>query len=260
MAREGLLLEGKIAIVTGAARGTGAMTARRFVDNGAYVVVADLLDLEGRAVADELGDHAWFHALDITDEASWDTLVTAVLARHGRIDVLVNNAAVLHIGSIEHTSLHDFRRLLDVNTVGAFAGIRRVIGPMKQSGGGSIVNVASVDALVALNGLSAYTASKWGLRGLTKAAALELGRDGIRVNTVCPAGGNAQMFAPWAAQLASMAQETAHYHADRAIPRGAQVDEIADVIVFLASDQSRFVTGADIPVDGGQVAGHFLAG
>jgi 3alpha(or 20beta)-hydroxysteroid dehydrogenase len=255
-----VLLDGKIAIVTGAARGTGAMTARRFVDNGALVVIADLLEDEGRAVAAELGDRAMFHRLDITDEDSWQTVVTAVLARHGRVDVLVNNAAVLHIGSIEHTSLADFRRLLDINTVGAFAGIRAVIGPMKKAGGGSIVNVASVDALVALNGLSAYTASKWGLRGLTKSAALELGRDGIRVNTVCPAGGNAQMFAPWAEQLGAMGDETAAYHADRAIPRGAQLDEIADVIVFLASDQSRFVTGADIPVDGGQVAGHFLAG
>jgi 3alpha(or 20beta)-hydroxysteroid dehydrogenase len=255
-----VLLDGKIAIVTGAARGTGAMTARRFVDNGALVVIADLLEDEGRAVAAELGDRAMFHRLDITDEASWQMVVTAVLARHGRVDVLVNNAAVLHIGSIEHTTLADFRRLLDINTVGAFAGIRAVIGPMKAAGGGSIVNVASVDALVALNGLSAYTASKWGLRGLTKSAALELGRDGIRVNTVCPAGGNAQMFAPWAEQLGTMGDETAAYHADRAIPRGAQLDEIADVIVFLASDQSRFVTGADIPVDGGQVAGHFLAG
>jgi 3alpha(or 20beta)-hydroxysteroid dehydrogenase len=255
-----LLLEGKIAIVTGAARGTGAMTARRFVDNGAHVVIADLRESEGLAVASELGERASFHLLDITDEASWDALVCAVLERHGRIDILVNNAAVLHIGTIEHTSLEDFRRVIDVNTVGAFAGIRAVVGPMKQGGGGAIVNVASVDALVALNGLSAYTASKWGLRGLTKSAALELGRDGIRVNAVCPAGGNEQMFAPWAAQLGSMAEETAHYHADRGIPRGAKIDEIADVIVFLASAQSRFVTGADIPVDGGQVAGHFLAG
>jgi 3alpha(or 20beta)-hydroxysteroid dehydrogenase len=186
--------------------------------------------------------------------------VSEVLARHGQVDVLVNNAAVLYIGGIERMSLSDFRRVLDVNTVGAFAGIRAVAGAMRRWGGGSIVNVASVDALVALNGLSAYTASKWGLRGLSKAAALELGRDGIRVNTVCPAGGNAQMFAPYADALGGMGDEVAAYHADRAIPRGAQMDEIADVIVFLASDQSRFVTGADIPVDGGQVAGHYLAG
>jgi 3alpha(or 20beta)-hydroxysteroid dehydrogenase len=255
-----VLLEGKTAIITGAARGTGAMAARRFVDNGATVVIADLLEDEGAAVAAELGDRASFHRLDITDEGSWATLVAAVLAQHDQIDILVNNAAVLRIGAIERTSLSDFRRVLDVNTVGAFAGIRAVIGPMRQAGGGSIVNVASVDALVALNGLSAYTASKWGLRGLTKAAALELGRDGIRVNTVCPAGGNAQMFAPYADALGGMGDEVAAYHADRAIPRGASMDEIADVIVFLASDQSRFVTGADIPVDGGQVAGHFLAG
>jgi 3alpha(or 20beta)-hydroxysteroid dehydrogenase len=255
-----VLLEGKTAIVTGAARGTGAVTARRFVANGATVVVADLLEDEGRAVADELGEHASFSRVDITDEHSWATMVSSVLARYGQIDVLVNNAAVLYIGAIERMSLSDFRRVLDVNTVGAFAGIRAVAGPMRQAGRGSIVNVASVDALVALNGLSAYTASKWGLRGLSKAAALELGRDGIRVNTVCPAGGNAQMFAPWADALGGMGDEVAAYHADRAIPRGAQMDEIADVIVFLASDQSRFVTGADIPVDGGQVAGHYLPG
>jgi 3alpha(or 20beta)-hydroxysteroid dehydrogenase len=255
-----VLLEGKTAIITGAARGTGATTARRFVENGASVVIADLLEDEGRAVATELGEQASFHRLDITDEASWATLVAAVVADRSRIDILVNNAAVLLIGAIERTSLSDFRRVLDVNTVGAFAGIRAVIGPMRDAGAGSIVNVASVDALVALNGLSAYTASKWGLRGLTKSAALELGRDGIRVNTVCPAGGNAQMFAPWADALGGMGDDVAAYHADRAIPRGALMDEIADVIVFLASDQSRFVTGADIPVDGGQVAGHFLAG
>jgi 3alpha(or 20beta)-hydroxysteroid dehydrogenase len=255
-----VLLEGKTAIITGAARGTGAMTARRFVDNGASVVIADLLEDEGRAVAGQLGERATFHRLDITDEGSWATLVSDVLARKACIDILVNNAAVLYIGAIERTSMSDFRRVLDVNTVGAFAGIRAVVGPMKQAGRGSIVNVASVDALVALNGLSAYSASKWALRGLTKSAALELGRDGIRVNTVCPAGGNAQMFAPWADALGGMGDEVAAYHADRAIPRGAQMDEIADVIVFLASDQSRFVTGADIPVEGGQVAGHFLAG
>jgi 3alpha(or 20beta)-hydroxysteroid dehydrogenase len=255
-----VLLEGKTAIITGAARGTGATTARRFVENGATVVIADLLEDEGRALAGELGASASFCRLDITDEQSWETLVASVLAAHDRIDILVNNAAILYIGVIERMSLDDFRRVLDVNTVGAFAGIRAVVGPMRQAGGGSIVNVASVDALVALNGLAAYTASKWGLRGLTKAAALELGRGGIRVNTVCPAGGNAQMFAPWADALGGMGDEVAAYHADRAIPRGAQMDEIADVIVFLASDQSRFVTGADIPVDGGQVAGHYLAG
>ena len=135
-----------MAIVTGAGARHRSHDRSSFVDNGALVVIADLLEDEGRAVAAELGDRAMFHRLDITDEDSWQTVVAVVLARHGRVDVLVNNAAVLHIGSIEHTSLGDFRRLLDINTVGAFAGIRAVIGPMKKAGGGSIVNVASVDA------------------------------------------------------------------------------------------------------------------
>jgi 3alpha(or 20beta)-hydroxysteroid dehydrogenase len=255
-----MLLPDKIAIVTGAARGTGAMTARRFVDNGATVVVADVRDDEGQATALELGDRAWFRHLDVTDEDSWNELVADVIAKHARIDVLVNNAGLLHIGTVAHTSLSDFRRLLDVNTLGPFAGIRAVAGPMAAAGGGSIVNVASIDALVGLNGLTAYTATKWGVRGLTKAAALELGRAGIRVNTVCPSGGNAQMFGPWAQDLAAFAADTAAYTADRAIPRSATVDEIADAIVFLASDLSRFVTGADIPVDGGQSAGSYIAG
>ena len=132
-----MLLEGKVAIITGGARGTGAMTARRFVDHGAHVVIADLREDQGRAVADELGEHATFHVLDITDESAWQTLVASVLARHGRIDILVNNAAVLHIGAIENTSLADFRRVLDVNTVGAFAGIRAVVGPMIKRRGGA---------------------------------------------------------------------------------------------------------------------------
>ena len=203
---------------------------------------------------------AYFQRLDVTKEVSWDEAVAKLLEVHGRIDVLVNNAAILHMGNLEHTTTDDFRRLFEVNALGAFAGIRAVVGPMRAGGGGSIINLASVAALAGLNGNSAYTASKFAMRGMTKSVALELGRDNIRVNTVCPAGGNPAMFAPWAARLAEISADAAAYHAARAIPRGAEVDEIADVVVFLASDLSRFVTGADVPVDGGQTAGYFLSG
>lgn len=253
-------LAGKIAVVTGAARGTGATTARRFVEEGATVVVADLRDDQGRATAEGLGERASFHHLDVTDDASWAELVRDVVAAHGRVDVLVNNAAILHMGSIANTPTDTFRRVQEVNTTGCYAGIRAIAPVMAANGGGAIVNVASIDGLIGMNGVSAYVASKWGLRGLTKSAALELGRDGIRVNAVCPAGGNPEMYGPWGAGLMAMADDTAHYLANRAIPRPATTEEIADVIVFLASDLSRMVTGVDIPVDGGETAGSYLPG
>jgi 3alpha(or 20beta)-hydroxysteroid dehydrogenase len=255
-----MLLDGKVAMITGAARGSGATTARRFVEEGAEIVVADVREDEGQATAKGCGDKAYFQRLDVTKDASWDEAVTRLLDVHGRIDILVNNAAIIHMGNLEHTTTDDFRRLFEVNALGAFAGVRAVVGPMRAGGGGSIVNLASVAALAGLNGNSAYTASKFAMRGMTKSVALEVGRDNIRVNNVCPAGGNAAMFAPWADRLAEMSEDSAAYHAARAIPRAAKVEEVADVVVFLASDLSRFVTGADVPVDGGQTAGYFLAG
>jgi len=255
-----MLLEGKVAIVTGAARGTGAAIARRFVDEGATVVVTDVLVDEGRAVAQRLGARASFAELDVTDATMWSTVVDGTVAEHDRLDVLVNNAGILHIGSIAATSLDEFRRVFDVNAAGAFAGIAAVAPTMTAGGGGSIVNIASIDALQGMNGLSAYTASKWAMRGLTHAAAVELGRDGIRVNTVCPAGGNPGMYGPWATGLAGLGAAIGAYTGKRAIPREASTDEIARVAVFLASDLAAMVTGADIPVDGGHLAGDHLEG
>lgn len=255
-----MLLEGKIAIVTGGARGTGEAIVRRFADEGATVAVADVLVDEGEALARALGDRVRFHAADVTDEAAWAELVRAVVGAHGRIDVLVNNAAILHLGGIAATSLDQFRRVFDVNTAGAFLGIRAVVDAMRAAGGGSIVNIASIDALQGMNGLSAYTTSKWALRGLTKAAAVELGPDDIRVNTVCPAGGNPMMYAPWGAGLLALSDEIGGYHRKRAMAREVTVEEIAAVTVFLASDLSGMVTGADIPVDGGHLAGDHVAG
>ncbi len=231
-------------LVTGAARGVGRAVARRFSELGAEVVATDVATA-GRSD---------LVPLDVTREEDW----ARALAPLTRIDVLVNNAAVLHMGPIERTSPEEFLRVLNVNTAGAFLGIRAVAPRMLAQGGGSIVNVASIDALLASNGLAAYVASKWGLRGLSKAAALELGRSGIRVNCVSPAGGNPEMYASWSAALARHAEQTRAYLQNRGIPRVAALDEIAEAIAWLASDASGFVTGIDLPVDGGASAGHHM--
>ena len=254
------ILKGKVAIVTGAARGTGAAIAERFCQEGARVVLGDVLDDRGRETADRLGANASYCHLDVTRSSDWSELVERTLAEHERIDVLVNNAGVLHQGPIENTSEDDFRRLLEVNTLGPFLGIRAVVATMRERGGGSIVNVGSIDSLAAMNGLTAYCASKFGLRGLAKAAALEVGRDKIRVNTVCPAGGNPEMFAPWMDKVAGFMEQTLAYNEDRGIPGSVPIESIVDAVVFLASDSSRYCTGVDLPVDGGATAGCFIPG
>ena len=253
-------LAGRVAIVTGGARGTGAAIARRFVEHGTRVALVDIRDEDGQKVAQELGELAHFEHLDVTHADDWARVVDAVVERHGRVDCLVNNAAVLHLGTVENTDEETFRKVLDVNTVGPFLGIRAVVGPMRKQGGGSIVNVASIDALIGMNALTAYCTSKWGLRGLGKAAATELGRDGIRVNSVCPAGGNVEMYGPWMEKMIPFMDETRQYSANRGLPGEAPVEVIADAVLFFASDASAHCTGVDLPVDGGAHAGRFIPG
>jgi 3alpha(or 20beta)-hydroxysteroid dehydrogenase len=255
-----VLLEDKVVIVTGAARGAGAAMARLFAAEGARVVATDVLDDRGEQVAADGGDRIRYHHLDVTDEDDWATVVAGTLAAHGRVDALVNNAAILHVGGLDSTSLDDFRRLYDVNTVGAAAGIKAVAGPMRDAGAGSIVNISSIDGMIGMNGVSAYAASKWALRGLTKAAAQELGRHGIRVNAVCPANGNPEMFAPWAEGLAGLGEAVGRYVTDRALPRTCTLDEVAEAAAWLVSDRSSFCTGTDLVVDGGHHAGTIIEG
>jgi 3alpha(or 20beta)-hydroxysteroid dehydrogenase len=247
-----------VAIVTGAARGVGEAIATRLARGGAHVIVADLLEEQGEAVAKAVGGR--FCKLDVSDATAWERIVDEVVAEHNRLDVLVNNAAILHMGSLANTSPETFRRVLEVNTLGAFLGIRSCAPAMCERGSGSIVNVASTDGLGGMNGLTAYCASKWGMRGLAKAAALELGRSGVRVNTVCPGGGNPEMFAPWIERMLPFMEETLAYREQRALPGPVPIERIAESVAWLACDASAGCTGIDLPVDGGASAGDWIPG
>jgi 3alpha(or 20beta)-hydroxysteroid dehydrogenase len=243
-------LEGKVAIVTGAARGTGEATARLFVDEGARVVLADVRDESGEGVAKELGDAARYEHLDVTSEDDWKCVVDRTTKVFDAPNVLVNNAAILHMAAIVDTTLADFERVVRVNQLGTFLGIRAVVEAMKSSGGGSIVNISSIDGLRGQNGLVAYVASKWGVRGITRVAALELGRFGIRVNDVCPEAGSAAMIMPYVPSgvdieaVAALQQPALAPQRNRSIQD--RVNDIATLVAFLASDDSASCTGADL--------------
>jgi len=257
-------VEGKVAIVTGSARGTGEATARLLAAEGARVVVADVLEEQGAAVAKDLGDAAVFEPLDVTSEADWQRVVDATEARWGRLDVLVNNAAVLHMATIEDTSLDDYQRVVGVNQVGTFLGIRTAAAAMRRVGRGSIVNISSIDGVSAKNSLIAYSASKWAVRGMTRVAALELGQQGIRVNAVCPEAGSGDMMRPFIPEgvdpelAASFQQRTLKPQMKRSIAE--KIGDVAKLVLFLASDESASCTGTDFVIDGGKLAGERVKG
>lgn len=247
-------LEGKVAIVTGGARGMGAATVTLFAREGAKVVIADVLAQEGEALARELGAAAVFEKLDVGEEPNWREVVERTLARWGRIDVLVNNAAVITFGEITETDVADLERILRINLVGAFLGMKTVGKAMKAQKSGSIVNISSVDGMRGSNGVGCYAASKWGLRGLTKVAALEFGHHGVRVNSVHPGGINTVMGNP----LGLPSSEINKTFAAVPLQRVGEPEEIAQVSLFLASDDASYVCGAELTADGGWLAGGYL--
>ncbi|MEU0512077.1 glucose 1-dehydrogenase [Amycolatopsis sp. NPDC006125] len=246
-------LDGKTALITGAARGQGAAAARRFTAEGAKVMVADVADDDGKALAEEIG--AVYQHLDVSREDDWAAAVRRAEDEFGGLTVLVNNAGILHFSELAHTSLADYERVIGINQIGAFLGMRSVVEPMTRAGGGSIINVSSVEGLAGMPFLVAYTASKFAIRGMTKVAALELGRKGIRVNSVHPGMIDTQMVAD-AAGGAEI--DMAWVGKKVALGRVGKPEEIAQLAVFLASDESSYCTGGEFVADGGATATHAL--
>jgi 3alpha(or 20beta)-hydroxysteroid dehydrogenase len=247
-------LDGKVALISGGARGMGESHVRRFVAEGARVVFGDIRDDEGKAVADDLGTEAcrYVHH-DVTSEQDWAAAVALTLDAFGKLDVLVNNAGVLTFGRIANMGVTDFRHIMDVNATGCWLGMKSVLEPMKEAGGGSIVNISSIEGFCGAPGLSAYSASKFAIRGMTKSAATELGRLGIRVNSVHPGA----ILTPMVLEAASAYDVAAGKDFMKAMPLGrfAKPAEVSHLIVYLASDESSYSTGAEFIVDGGILAG-----
>jgi 3alpha(or 20beta)-hydroxysteroid dehydrogenase len=245
-------LDGRVALVTGAARGQGACEAQLFAGEGASVVIADVLDDPGREVAAQLGDRARFIHLDVTSEASWAQAVDFAVEHFGRLDALVNNAGVGSGGAIQDTSLDEFWRVIRINQVGVFLGMRAAVPTMIAAGGGTIVNTASTSGLVGIAGTGAYTASKHAVIAMTRVAALELGSHRIRVNVVAPGGVDTPMNAAVASDMDLTAEDP---HAKMPLGRIGNPTEIARLVLFLTSDDSSYSTGAVHVADGGMLAG-----
>lgn len=237
-------LAGHVAIVTGGARGIGAAVSSAFAAEGARVVVADVLDAEGKELAHTLGDDARYVHLDVTDSQAWRAAVAGAEETFGPVSILVNNAGVVEFASIEASSDATFRRLLEVDLVGAFFGMRESLPSMRRAGGGVIVNVSSTAGLTGYAGIAGYVAAKWGLRGLTKAAAIEFAPDRIRVCSVHPGPIRTPM-------TAGMGEEGV---AGQPIERYGEPDEVARMVVFIAAE-ATFSTGSEFVVDGGATAG-----
>ena len=254
-------LDDKVAIVSGGARGLGRAMVEEFVAEGAGVVIGDVLREDAGSLADRLGDRAVALHLDVTSEQSWADAVTATVARFGRLDILVNNAGTAEGSPLADTTLASYRRVTEVNQTGVFLGMRAVIEPMTAGGGGSIVNISSIDGLVGSPRIISYIASKWAVRGMTKAAAMELAPRGIRVNSVHP-GHVHTLLASTPGQDRTPVTAMIDEHTQRFAPMGrtGEPAEIAKLAAFLASDDSSYSTGSEFVADGGFTAGYASPG
>lgn len=243
-------LDGKVALITGAARGQGAAEARLFAREGARVIVTDILEEQGRAVAETAG--AIFIPLDVRLEASWDAAMGMVQERYGRLDVLVNNAGVLQTCRLLDLDLASYSDSIAVNQTGCFLGMRAAARIMKTGGGGSIINISSLSGFRGGPGALAYTAGKFAVRGMTKVAAIELGPLGIRVNSIHPGGVRTPMVT---AEADKQGIDIDSYFRTLPLGRIGEPEDIARLALFLASDDSAYCTGAEFIADGGELAG-----
>jgi 3alpha(or 20beta)-hydroxysteroid dehydrogenase len=237
-------LDGAVAIVTGAARGMGAQHVRGLVGAGAKVVATDVLDDQGRALAAELGDAVMYRHLDVTDADGWETVVAQAEEAWGPVKVLVNNAGIVMFGPLDALSSADWQRTIDINLTGVFLGMRAVVPSMKRANGGAIVNISSTAGLQGYANLGAYVASKWGVRGLTKTAALELGPSNIRVNSIHPGPIRTPMTD--GLDLESVAGQP--------IPRVGEPEEVTAMLLFILQE-ATYSTGHEFIIDGGTIVG-----
>ncbi|MFG2501537.1 SDR family NAD(P)-dependent oxidoreductase [Streptomyces sp. NPDC048441] len=258
-------LDGRVVIVTGAARGQGEQEARLFAAEGAKVVIGDVLDDQGEALAKEIseelgGDVAKYVHLDVSQEADWQAAVVAAKDAFGKIDGLVNNAGILRFNELVSTPLEEFQQVIQVNQVGCFLGIRTVAPELEAAGGGTIVNTASYTAMTGMAYVGAYAATKHAILGLTRVAAMELAAKNIRVNTVCPGAVDTPMTNP--ALLDPTADPTEAQEAvaelyKKLVPLGriGKPEEVAALALFLTGDDSAYITGQPFVIDGGWLAG-----
>lgn len=239
-------LDGKVALITGGARGMGAAHARLMSAEGAKVVITDVLDDEGRALAGELG--IVYHSLDVTDEHAWASVVANVHENVGPIGILINNAGIVGFSPIATATTEEWNRVIGINLTGTFFGMRAVVDSMTSGGGGVIINISSTAGLQGYSNLSAYVASKWAVRGLTKSAALDLGQQGIRVVSIHPGPIKTPMTDGFGDEMT----------AQQAIPRFGLPEEVAAMALFLAAD-ATYSTGTEFIIDGGATVGAALA-
>ena len=238
-------LDGKAALITGGARGQGAAEAALFAEEGAAVVITDVLDEEGRATAAAIDGCRYLHQ-DVRDEDRWTEVVADIVAQEGSLTVLINNAGIFRVQSLMETSLEDYRRVIDINQLGVFLGMRAVVPAMRDAGGGSIINISSTAGMLATPNSFGYGASKWAVRGMTKAAAHDLGPDNIRVNSIHPGIIETPMIHNFPA-----------YDADpqsiiRDIPlgRAGEPEDVARLALFLASEESSYISAGEYLIDG----------
>jgi 3alpha(or 20beta)-hydroxysteroid dehydrogenase len=235
-------VDGKVALISGGARGMGASHARMLVAEGAKVVIGDVLDEEGKALATDIGDAARYVHLDVTQPDQWDAAVAMAIEEFGKLNVLVNNAGIVALGQLRNFDLGKWQKVIDVNLTGTFLGMRVAVDPMTAAGGGSIINVSSIEGLRGAPAVHPYVASKWAVRGLAKSAALELAPFNIRVNSIHPGFIRTPMTEKLPEDMVTIP-----------LGRPGESREVSTFVLFLASDESSYATGSEFVMDGGLV-------